>query len=196
MMWSKSFRVALVGALAVAGASAAGPLRAAPADDQKGTTMPASFYAFTTTRLTGEPADLKEYAGKVALVVNTASKCGFTPQYKGLQQLYTDLNPKGFVILGFPSNDFGGQEPGTAEEIKQFCELNYKVTFPMFSKVVTKAGPDQSPIYSWLGQTGNLPKWNFSKYLIGRDGKVLAFFPSNITPESPELRKAIEQALQ
>ena len=97
--------------------------------------------------------DLKEYEGKVALVVNTASKCGFTPQYKGLQELYTELSPRGFVILGFPSNDFGGQEPGTAEEIKQFCELNYKVTFPMFSKVVTKAGPDQSPIYTWLGQT-------------------------------------------
>jgi glutathione peroxidase len=195
MMWSTSFRVALVGAL-MAGAGVTGVLRASAADDQKGSVMPASFYAFTTTRLTGEPADLKEYAGKVALVVNTASKCGFTPQYKGLQQLYTDLNPKGFVILGFPSNDFGGQEPGTAAEIKQFCELNYKVTFPMFSKVVTKPGPDQSPIYSWLGQTGDLPTWNFSKYLIGRDGKVLAFFPSNVTPESPELRAAIEKALQ
>ena len=139
---------------------------------------------------------LKEYEGKVALVVNTASKCGFTPQYKGLQALYSELSPRGFVILGFPSNDFGGQEPGTSEEIKQFCELNYKVTFPMFSKVVTKAGPDQSPIYSWLGQTGNLPKWNFSKYLIGKDGKVVAFFPSNVTPESPELRQAIEAALK
>jgi glutathione peroxidase len=150
----------------------------------------------STTKLSGESVDLKQYAGKVALVVNTASKCGFTPQYKGLQALYSELSPRGFVILGFPSNDFGGQEPGTAEEIKQFCELNYKVTFPMFSKVVTKAGPDQSPIYSWLGQTGNLPKWNFSKYLIGKDGKVIAFFPSNVTPESPELRQAIETALK
>ena len=169
---------------------------AAGAADGKGGAMPSSFYEMSTTRLSGEPIELKEYAGKVALVVNTASKCGFTPQYKGLQQLYTDLSPRGFVILGFPSNDFGGQEPGTAEEIKTFCEMNYKVTFPMFSKVVTKAGADQSPIYTWLGQSGNLPKWNFSKYVIGRDGKILAFFPSNVTPDAPELRKAIEDALK
>jgi glutathione peroxidase len=183
-------------AIAMTGFAIGGTARLSAADDQKGTVaMPASFYAMSTTRLSGQPVELKEYDGKVALVVNTASKCGFTPQYKGLQALYSELNPRGFVILGFPSNDFGGQEPGTAEEIKQFCELNYKVTFPMFSKVVTKAGPDQSPIYGWLGQTGNLPKWNFSKYLIGRDGKVLAFFPSNVAPESPELRQAIEQAL-
>ena len=193
MMWPRSFQVAVASALAVAGVSVASPR---PADDQKGSAIAASFYAFSTTRLSGDPVDLKEYSGKVALVVNTASKCGFTPQYKGLQELYTDLSPRGFVILGFPSNDFGGQEPGTAEEIKTFCELNYKVTFPMFSKVVTKSGPDQSPIYTWLGQTGNLPQWNFSKYLIGRDGKVLAFFPSNVTPEAPELRQAIEKALQ
>jgi glutathione peroxidase len=181
-------------AAAVAGIAGA---RLQAADDPKGgAVMPASFYALSTTKLSGEPVDLKEYAGKVALVVNTASKCGFTPQYKGLQALYSELNPRGFVILGFPSNDFGGQEPGTSEEIKQFCELNYKVTFPMFSKVVTKSGPEQSPIYTWLGQTGNLPKWNFSKYLIGKDGKVVAFFPSNVTPESPELRQAIESALK
>jgi glutathione peroxidase len=181
-------------AAAVAGIAGA---RLQAADDPKGgAVMPASFYAMSTTKLSGEPVDLKEYAGKVALVVNTASKCGFTPQYKGLQALYSELNPRGFVILGFPSNDFGGQEPGTSEEIKQFCELNYKVTFPMFSKVVTKSGPEQSPIYTWLGQTGNLPKWNFSKYLIGKDGKVVAFFPSNVTPESPELRQAIESALK
>jgi glutathione peroxidase len=156
----------------------------------------ASFYDLKTTTLAGKPADLKEYAGKVALVVNVASKCGYTPQYKGLQALYTDLAPKGFVILGFPSNDFGGQEPGTAEEIKTFCELNYGVTFPLFSKVVTKAGPDQSPVYTWLGQTGNLPKWNFSKYLVAKDGKVLAFYPSSVKPDAPELRAAIEQALK
>jgi glutathione peroxidase len=182
--------------LVTAGAAATAA-RLQASDDPKGVAaMPASFYAMTTTKLSGEPAELKQYAGKVALVVNTASKCGFTPQYKGLQALYSELSPRGFVILGFPSNDFGGQEPGTADEIKTFCELNYKVTFPMFSKVVTKAGPDQSPIYAWLGQTGNLPKWNFSKYLIDKDGKVVAFFPSNVTPESPELRQAIEAALK
>jgi len=195
-MTSRAIRMAMAGLVAAAVAGVA-DARLQAGDDPKGVAvMPASFYAMSTTKLSGEPVDLKEYAGKVALVVNTASKCGFTPQYKGLQALYSELNPRGFVILGFPSNDFGGQEPGTSEEIKQFCELNYKVTFPMFSKVVTKAGPDQSPIYTWLGQTGNLPKWNFSKYLIGKDGKVVAFFPSNVTPESPELRQAIEAALK
>jgi glutathione peroxidase len=194
MSWSKSFTVAAICGLAVLGVGAASDR--ALADDQKGAPMPASFYALSTSRLNGQPVDLKEYAGKVALVVNTASKCGFTPQYKGLQELYTDLSPRGFVILGFPSNDSGGQEPGTAEEIKTFCELNYKVTFPMFSKVVTKAGPDQSPIYTWLGQSGNLPQWNFSKYVIGKDGRMVAFFPSKVTPDAPELRAAIESALK
>jgi glutathione peroxidase len=194
-MTSRAFRVGTA-ALVIGGAASLAGARLQARDDQKGAAMPASFYAMSTTKLSGEPVDLKEYAGKVALVVNTASKCGFTPQYKGLQALYSELNPRGFVILGFPSNDFGGQEPGTSEEIKQFCELNYKVTFPMFSKVVTKAGPEQSPIYSWLGQTGNLPKWNFSKYVIGKDGKVVAFFPSNVTPDAPELRQAIEAALK
>ena len=195
-MTSRALRVGMA-ALVAAGVAGVAAARLQAADDQKGVAaMPASFYALSTTKLSGESVGLKEYEGKVALVVNTASKCGFTPQYKGLQTLYSELSPRGFVILGFPSNDFGGQEPGTSEEIKQFCELNYKVTFPMFSKVVTKAGPDQSPIYSWLGQTGNLPKWNFSKYLIGKDGKVVAFFPSNVTPESPELRQAIESALK
>jgi len=195
-MTSRAVRVGMA-ALVAAGVAGVAAARLQAADDQKGVAaMPASFYALSTTKLSGEPVGLKEYEGKVALVVNTASKCGFTPQYKGLQALYSELSPRGFVILGFPSNDFGGQEPGSSEEIKQFCELNYKVTFPMFSKVVTKAGPDQSPIYSWLGQTGNLPKWNFSKYLIGKDGKVVAFFPSNVTPESPELRQAIEAAMK
>jgi glutathione peroxidase len=180
-------------AAAVAGIAGA---RLQAADDPKGgAVMPASFYAMSTTKLSGEPVDLKEYAGKVALVVNTASKCGFTPQYKGLQALYSELNPRGFVILGFPSNDFGGQEPGTSEEIKQFCELNYKVTFPMFSKVVTKSGPEQSPIYTWLGQTGNLPKWNFSKYLIGKDGKVVQVFDSKVTPDDPAVLAAIDKAI-
>ena len=158
--------------------------------------MADSFYDMKTTTLNGKPAELKDYAGKVTLVVNVASKCGYTPQYKGLQALYTELAPKGFVILGFPSNDFGGQEPGTADEIKTFCELNYGVTFPLFSKVVTRAGADQSEIYTWLGQTGNLPKWNFSKYLIGKDGKLIAFYPSGVKPDAPELRAAIEAALQ
>ena len=164
---------------------------------QSGDTMGSdSLYSLKTTALDGKPADLAQYKGKVALVINVASQCGLTPQYAGLEKLHEELKGRGFTVLGFPSNDFGGQEPGTSEEIATFCKKNYGVTFPMFSKLVTKAGPDQSPIYSWLGQTGNLPKWNFSKYLIGKDGKVVAFFPSNVTPESPELRQAIEGALK
>jgi glutathione peroxidase len=154
-----------------------------------------SFYALKTTTLQGQPADLSQYAGKVALVVNVASQCGFTPQYAGLEKLYEELKGRGFVILGFPSNDFGGQEPGSPEEIATFCKKNYGVTFPVFSKLVTKAGPEQSPLYGFLGQSGSLPAWNFGKYLLGKDGKVVKYFPSKVTPESPELREAIEAAL-
>jgi glutathione peroxidase len=148
-----------------------------------------------TTTLAGQPADLAQYEGKVALVVNVASQCGFTPQYAGLEKLYDELKGKGFVVLGFPSNDFGGQEPGSPDEIASFCKKNYGVTFPMFSKLVTKAGPEQSPIYTYLGKTGSLPSWNFSKYLVGKDGRVIQFFPSKVTPEAPELRAAIDKAL-
>ena len=109
-----------------------------------------SLYRLSVKTLEGEPADLKAYAGHVTLVVNVASQCGYTPQYAGLEKLYADLKGRGFVILGFPSNDFGGQEPGTATEIRQFCTLNYDVTFPLFEKVVTKAGPGQSAVYANL----------------------------------------------
>jgi glutathione peroxidase len=154
-----------------------------------------SLYDLTTSTLLGKPADLGAYRGKVTLVVNVASKCGFTPQYEGLEKLHRDLQGKGFAVLGFPSNDFGGQEPGTAQEIAEFCRLTYDVTFPMFAKVVTLPGREQSPIYTFLGAGGHLPAWNFSKYLVGKDGKVIAFFPSEVTPESPELRRAIARAL-
>jgi glutathione peroxidase len=154
-----------------------------------------SLYSMKTTTLDGKPADLGQYSGKVTLVVNVASQCGLTPQYTGLQKLYDEYKGKGFAILGFPSNDFGGQEPGSPEEIATFCKKNYGVTFPMFSKLVTKSGSDQSPIYSYLGQTGSLPKWNFAKYLVGKDGKVIQFFDSKVTPEAKELRDAIDAAL-
>jgi len=154
-----------------------------------------SLYALKTTTLAGQPADLVQYNGKVALVVNVASQCGLTPQYAGLQKLYDELKDKGFVILGFPSNDFGGQKPRTPDEIAGFCKKNYRVTFPMFSKLVTKAGADQSPIYGYLGKTGSLPTWNFAKYLLDKDGKVVKFFNSKVTPEDPELRAAIDAAL-
>jgi glutathione peroxidase len=154
-----------------------------------------SFYDLKTNTLDGKPADLGMYKGKVSLVVNVASKCGYTPQYEGLEKLQKDRGGKDFNVLGFPSNDFGGQEPGTAEEIVTFCRLTYGVTFPMFEKVVTKAGPTQSPVYGFLGTSGNLPAWNFSKYVVGRDGKIVAFFPSKVTPQSPELIAAIDTAL-
>jgi glutathione peroxidase len=174
---------AVVASLPLAAHAAGGPVSAD------------SFYALKTTTLQGQPADLSQYAGKVTLVVNVASQCGFTPQYAGLQKLFDELKGRGFVVLGFPSNDFGGQEPGSPEEIATFCQKNYGVTFPIFSKLVTKAGPGQSPIYGYLGQGGSLPAWNFGKYLLGKDGKVVKYFPSKVTPESPELREAIEAAL-
>jgi glutathione peroxidase len=155
-----------------------------------------SFYDLKTQTLVGNtPADLGVYRGTVTLVVNVASYCGYTPQYAGLERLHRELHPRGFAVLGFPSNDFGEQEPGTAQEIADFCRLTYDVTFPMFAKVVTRAGPGQSPVYAFLGRSGNLPKWNFSKYLVGKDGHVIAFYPSDVTPESPQLRAAIARAL-
>ena len=156
-----------------------------------------SLYRLTTRTLEGQPADLHAYAGKVALVVNVASQCGYTPQYAGLEKLYGELKGRGFVILGFPSNDFGSQEPGSATEIRQFCTLNYEVTFPLFEKVVTKAGPGQSSVYANLQkQAGELPSWNFAKYLVAKDGRVLKFYKSGITPDDPSLRKDIESALR
>jgi glutathione peroxidase len=168
---------------------------AVPAAQGSGATV-SSFYDLKTSYLDGKPADLGVFRGKVTLAVNVASKCGFTPQYEGLEKLNRELAPKGFAVLGFPSNDFGAQEPGTAQEIAQFCKLTYDVTFPMFSKLVTKAGKDQSPVYAFLGTSGHLPAWNFSKYVIGKDGRIVAFFPSEVTPESPELRRAITKALE
>jgi glutathione peroxidase len=154
-----------------------------------------SFYDLKTNTLEGKPADLGAYRGKVSLVVNVASKCGFTPQYEGLEKLQKEMQGKNFNVLGFPSNDFGAQEPGTAAEIQEFCRLTYGVTFPMFEKVVTRPGSTQSPVYSFLGKSGNLPAWNFAKYVVDKNGKVVAFFPSQVTPESPELRAAISKAL-
>ena len=154
-----------------------------------------SFYDLKTKTLLGKDGNLAQYNGKVSLVVNVASKCGFTPQYEGLERLQREMKGKPFNVLGFPSNDFGGQEPGTATEIQEFCKLTYGVTFPMFEKVVTKAGATQSPVYTFLGQSGSLPAWNFSKYLVDKQGKVVSFFPSKVAPDSAELRDAINKAL-
>jgi glutathione peroxidase len=167
-------------------------LAAAPAAAAPEKTM--SFFDLTTNALDGTPKNLADYRGKVLVVVNTASECGYTPQYAGLQKLYEDLKDQGVLILGFPSNDFGGQEPGTAAEIKTFCEKKYNVRFPMFEKVKTK-GDGQSPVYAFLTAEHPAPKWNFHKYVVGKDGRVLASFPSSVKPDSDELRGAIEAAL-
>jgi len=148
-----------------------------------------------THTLAGEPADLADWRGKVALVVNVASKCGLTPQYEGLQTLYGDLKEDGFVILAFPSNDFMGQEPGSPTEIREFCGTNYGVTFPMFEKVKVK-GRDKGEIYAWLTSSGlEEPTWNFTKYLVGRDGRIIARFAPRTEPSDPELTAAIGSAL-
>jgi len=153
-----------------------------------------SFHDLTANTLEGTPKSFSEYKGNVIVVVNTASECGFTPQYAGLELLYESYKDKGVVVLGFPSNDFGGQEPGTAAAIKAFCEKKYHVTFPMFAKVKVK-GEGQSPVYKFLAASNGEPKWNFHKYVVGKDGQVRAAFPSAVKPDSPELKSAIEAAL-
>lgn len=157
-----------------------------------------SLYEIPLKDLSGKDVSLKDYQGKVLLLVNVASKCGYTPQYKGLEALYRKYRDQGLMIVGVPSNDFGAQEPGSPEEIKSFCEKNYGVTFPLMAKVHVK-GEEQHPLYAALtGKDSPFPgdvKWNFNKFLIGRDGKVLKRFDSKVTPESPELLQAVESAL-
>ena len=155
-----------------------------------------SLYDLKVNSLDGKPADLAQYKGHVVLVVNVASKCGFTPQYAGLEKLYLAYKDKGFFILGFPSNDFGHQEPGTPEEIEAFCSSKYSVTFPLFEKVVTKKGPDQAPVYQFLTTDFPQPSWNFCKYLIDANGKVLKEFPSKVKPQDKELTDAVDAALK
>lgn len=155
----------------------------------------ASFYDLTARALDGKPVSFGHYRGSVSLVVNVASFCGYTPQYAGLEKLHREMQAQGVNVLGFPSNDFGEQEPGSAEEIATFCRTKYDVTFPLFEKVITRQGTGQSPVYAFLGGSGNLPSWNFAKYVIGRDGRVAAFFPSDVTPDDPRLRAALTRAL-
>lgn len=148
-----------------------------------------------TASLKGEPQDLCRHSGQVVLVVNTASYCGYTGQYEGLEKLYQRYRGKGFVVLGFPSNDFGKQEPGSNAEVADFCERTFKVRFPMHEKSVV-AGPGASPLYRGLAaKAGEAPKWNFHKYLVGRDGQLLASFPSKVAPDDPKLVAALEGAL-
>ena len=148
-------------------------------------------------RIDGTPVDLAGYKGKVVLVVNVASRCGATPQYQGLQKLYDTYKDKGFVVLGFPANDFGAQEPGSDAEIASFCTKDYGVTFPMFSKITVK-GAGKAPLYKTLTETAN-PQgevgWNFEKFLIGKDGTVVARFKTAVRPEDAAVTKAIEAEL-
>ena len=152
---------------------------------------------FSATTLEGTEQDLSAYAGKVALVVNTASECGFTPQLEGLEELYREYGDRGLVVLGFPCNQFGGQEPGDAEQIGQFCQLNYGVSFPMFDKVDVN-GDNAHPVWAWLrsekgGLLGSAIKWNFTKFLVGRDGQVVKRYGSTTKPE--DIAGDIEKAL-
>lgn len=152
---------------------------------------------FTMKSLGGEEVKLSQYQGKVILMVNTASECGYTPQYEGLQAVYSKYKDKGFVILGFPANNFGQQEPGTDKEIAEFCKANYGVTFPMFSKI-SVLNPDKAPLYQYLtaaAQPTGEVKWNFEKFLIGKDGQIVGRYLSKVEPQSDELTQAIEKEL-
>ena len=159
--------------------------------------QPNSAWQFNMKTIDGKPMPFSQYKGKVVLLVNTASFCGFTPQYEGLQKLQDSYKAKGFTVVGIPSGDFGGQEYASDGEIKTFCESKFGIKFPLSEKSVV-TGDKAAPIYRWAAATmgaDNVPKWNFHKYLIGRDGKLIAAFPSKITPMSPEVTQAVEQAV-
>ena len=182
--------LALVGGIAFIGGSA--PVASAKTK---------SVLDFKMTDIDGKEVALKKYKGDVILIVNTASKCGYTPQYEGLEAIYKKYNSQGLEILGFPANNFGGQEPGTESEIKEFCESKYKVTFPMFAKISVK-GDDQHPLYNFLTSKETDPQfagdisWNFNKFLVDRSGKVVARFSSKDTPEGEAVTGAIEKYLK
>ena len=163
-----------------------------PAAERK---VPMSLYDITLNTLDGKPQSLAAYKGKVVLAVNVASECGYTPQYAGLQKLYAEQKDHGLVVLGFPCNQFGGQEPGTAAQIGTFCQKNYGVTFPLFEKLDVK-GAGKAPLYQFLTAHFGEPAWNFHKYLVGKDGQVIQAFGSKVAPDSPELKAAIEAALR
>lgn len=169
--------------------------RVAPADDK-----PGSVHGFSAKSIDGQDVDLSQYKGKVLLIVNTASQCGYTPQYKGLQAVYDKYKDRGFEVLAFPANEFGRQEPGSNTEIKTFCTSKYKTTFPLFGKIVVK-GEGQHPLYAFLTDkatnpdfAGDIP-WNFAKFLVDRDGHVIARFQPGDEPESEKVSAAIEKAL-
>ena len=153
-----------------------------------------SVHEFTVNTISGKAESLADYKGKVVLVVNVASKCGYTPQYEGLEALYKKYKDRGLVVLGFPANNFMSQEPGSNDEIGAFCKSKYGVTFPMFSKISVK-GDDKAPLYHFLTSTGGEIPWNFTKFLVGKDGKPIQRFAPNVAPDAAELSGAIEKAL-
>jgi glutathione peroxidase len=163
--------------------------------------VPTSFYAFQLPDITGQEQRLEQYRGKVVVVVNTASECGYTPQYADLQAFYEQYKDQGVVVLGFPSNDFGGQEPGTNQQIQQFCTSRFHVTFPMFGKIDVK-GDDSHPLYQFLTQkryNGNLDasvSWNFNKFVIDKTGRVVQHFPSRVKPSDAEFQQLITSLLR
>ncbi len=158
-----------------------------------------SVYKYTVKDINGNDVKLSDYSGKVLLIVNVASKCGYTKQYAGLQNIYTKYKAQGFEILAFPCNDFGGQEPGTNEEIQEFCSANFDVTFPLFDKIKV-LGDDKSPLYEMLSKNENVDKgdisWNFEKFLISKSGEVISRFKSSVEPESEKMINAIEEELK
>ena len=170
---------------------------AVSADEPK---KPSGVLSYQVKDIDGKPVDLSKYKGKVLLLVNTASQCGLTPQYKELQATYKKYNEQGFEVLGFPANEFGKQEPGTDSEIKEFCSDNYKVTFPMFSKIVVK-GDGMHPLYQFLTSKETNPEfagpigWNFAKFLVNRKGEVVARFDPRVKPDDPKVIAAVEAAL-
>ncbi len=162
-----------------------------------GSAMAKSAHDFTFESIDGGPLPMSKYKGKAILVVNTASFCGFTPQYEGLEKIWQQYQGKGLVVLGVPANNFGGQEPGTNKEIKEFCEGKYDVDFPLASKVSVQGG-DRHPFYQWAAEVlgeDKAPKWHFHKYVVNANGELLASFPSRVVPDSPEIKAAIDQAI-
>jgi glutathione peroxidase len=159
--------------------------------------MPATAHDFAFTSIEGGPLPFHQFDGKAVLVVNTASECGLTPQYAGLQRMYAKYKARGLVVLGVPSNNFGGQEPGSLAQIQTFCATNYRVAFPLTEKVDV-VGPQVHPFYRWAaGELGaaSAPKWNFHKYLVGPDGRLAGYFASEVAPDAPEITGAVEALL-
>lgn len=194
-MWKRTFSI-LWAALMALPVPALALAKEPPAVTAPSTTRPASnIHELSVRTLEGQPLALSTYRGKVLLIVNTASECGYTPQYEGLERLHQRFKDRGLVVIGVPSNDFGGQEPGSAATIATFCKARYGVTFPLLEKSKTK-GADAAPLYRLLSSKHPAPAWNFHKYLVGKDGVVRKGFPSDVEPESADLLREIEAALK